>query len=346
VPSPTLPGPLRAARWILAALVGLAVAAGGGAAVAQPDPIAAARTEGRVVVYGSLESPIFDVVQKLYEDKYHIPVDYFRAATNRLLDRVLTEVRVGRPQFDVVLTNLGPMQILKKEGAFAPYASPSYGAFPAPSRDPDGVLSPPYRMVVIGIVYNTRLIGAAEAPRTLPDLLDPKWKGKVVLPDPTQHITTALWLANLEDLLGAQYRPFVERLASQAVLVDSFDPAMQKIAAGEFPIAITYVKYVYIMGKEGAPLDYVRLTPVLAEAHHVALGARAAHPATARLFIDLLTSRLGLRALAGAGEFVLAPGIYPPLADADKLTIRPMRELDEQQLKRWRDDFGRFFRGR
>lgn len=312
--------------------------------MAQPDAVAAAKKEGRVAVYGTLESPIFDVVQKLYEDTYHIPVDYFRAATTRLLDRVLTETRAGRPQFDVVLANLGPMQIIKREGAFAPYDSPSYDAFPASSRDRDGILSPPYRTVVIGIVYNTRLVTPAAAPRTLADLLDEKWKGKVVLPDPTQHITTALWLANLEDLFGPQYRAFVERLAGQVVLVDSFDPAAQKIAAGEFPVGVTYLKYVYILGREGAPLDYVRLAPALAEAHHVALGARAPHPAAGRLFIDLLTSRRGLTVLAGAGEFVLVPGIYPPLTDANRLEIRPMHELGEQQLARWKDEFGKFFR--
>ena len=306
--------------------------------------MAAARKEGRVEVYGTMESPIFDVVQKLYEDTYHVPVDYFRAATNRLLDRVLIESRAGRPQFDVVLANLGPMQIMKREGVFASYASPSYDVFPAASRDRDGILSPPYRTVVIGIVYNTRIVSPAEAPRTLADLLDEKWKGKIVFPDPTQHITTALWLANLEDLLGPQYRSFVERLAARVVLVDSFDPAAQKIAAGEFPLGITYLKYVYILGKEGAPLDYVRLNPVLAEAHHVAPGARAPHPAAGRLFIDLLTSRRGLEVLAGAGEFVLVPGIFPPLPDANKLEIRPMHELSEQQLARWKEEFGRFFR--
>jgi iron(III) transport system substrate-binding protein len=310
---------------------------------AQPDLVGGARAEGRVVVYGSLESPIFEVARKMYEAKYGIHVEYFRAAVNRLLDRVLTEVRVGRPQFDVVLANLSPMLILKKEGAFAKYTSPSYEAFPAASRDGEGILSPPYRMVVISILYNTRLVKAEEAPKVLGDLLDGKWKGKVVMPDPTQHITTAVWLANLESVLGRQYRSFVEGLARQAVLVDSFDPAMQKVAAGEFPLGLTYVKYVYVMGVQGAPLDYVRLDPMLAEAHYIALGAGAAHPRAAGLFIDLFTSRVGLGALAKAGEFVLAPGLYPPIRDADTLHIRPMRDLGEQELLQWRNEFGRFF---
>ncbi len=347
-------GGSRLIRWLLAAALLVSAAAGLSparlaglpGAQAQTDLVAAAKAEGRVVVYGSLESPIFDVFQKLYEDRYGVSVQYFRAAANRLLDRVLTEVQVGRPQFDVVLTNLGPMRLMQRAGAFAAYASPSYAAFPPASRDRDGILSPPYRMVVVGILYNTRLVKAEDAPKTLQDLLQERWKGEIVMPDPTQHITTTVWLASLESVQGQQYRPFVERLARQVVLVDSFDPAWQKVAAGEFPLGISYVKYVYIMGKEGAPLDYVRLSPLFAEAHHVALGARAAHPSAGKLFIDLLTSRLGLTALAQAGEFVLAPGLYPPLKDADKLVIRPMKELDEPQIARWRDEFGNFFRKR
>src|SRR3989442_5102654 len=100
------------------------------------------------------------------------------------------------------------------------------------------------------------------------------------------------------------------------------------------------------MGPQGAPLDYVRLDPVLAEAHHVALGARPAHQNAARLFIDLFTSHLGLLTLAQAGEFVLVPGIYPPIKDADTLHVRLMRELDEQQIGRWRAEFGTSFRKR
>lgn len=145
----------------------------------QADLINAAKREGRVVVYGSLESDVFEVIAKIFEGQYGIKVDYFRAASNLVTDRVLTESRAGRPQFDVVLTNRSPMLILKKEGVFARYTSPSYEGYAASIRDRDGVLSPSYRMVVVSILYNTRLVKAEDAPKTLNDLLDPKWKGKI-----------------------------------------------------------------------------------------------------------------------------------------------------------------------
>jgi iron(III) transport system substrate-binding protein len=290
-----------------------------------------------------METDVFAVVQKIFEGKYGVPLDYWRASSTRVMDRVLTEVRAGKPLYDVALTNKSPMLILKEQKAFGKYTSPSYESFPAATLDKDGILSPSYRVVVVSILYNTRLVKAEEAPKTLADLLQPKWKGKIVMPDPTQHTTTMTWLANLSKVMGNEWRPFVERLAGQVGLVESFLPAVNKVITGEFPLGISYVKYVYIFGKEGAPLDYVRLNPVLAETHHVALGVRPTHPNAGKLFIDMFTSRLGLLALAQAGEFVLVPGIYPPIKDADKLKVTLMDDLDAQELKKYGDEFGRFF---
>ncbi|HEY3246845.1 MAG TPA: extracellular solute-binding protein [bacterium] len=310
----------------------------------QGDLVAAAKKEGSVTVYGSLEDDVFAVIGKIFEGQYGIKVNYFRAASNLVTDRVLTEARAGRPQFDAVLTNRSPMLILKKEGVFAKYTSPSYETYPLATRDRDGILSPSYRMVVVSILYNTRLVKPEDAPKSLTDLLDPKWKGKIAMPDPNVHTTTAVWLANLQPIMGNQYRSFVERLSGQVVLLESFLPVVNRVIAGEFPLGITYVKYVYAFGKDGAPLDYVRLNPVLAEAHHIAVGAKAPHPNAARLFVDVFTSRLGLLSLARAGEFVLVPGVYPPIKDADKLHVILMDDLNEQELAQFRQQYGVIFR--
>ncbi len=331
-------------RPILAGIVALTLlTASVPAARGQSDLLVAAKREGRVVVYGSVEAETFEVVQKIFEGKYGIPVEYWRAASNQVTDRVLTEVRAGKPSFDVVLVNRSPMLLMKKEGAFGRYTSPSYASFSAADLDRDGVLSPPYLVMVVTILYNTRLVKPAAAPKSLTDLLDPQWKGKIVMPDPTVHTTTAVWLSNLGKVMGAQAQSFVEGLAGQVGLVESFIPSAQKVIIGEFPLGLTYVKYVYTFGQQGAPLDYVRMTPLLSVPHHVAVGANAPHPNAGKLFVDLLTSRLGLLALVRAGEFVLVPGVYPPIQDAEKLRLVLMDDLDEQGLKAFRDQFGRFF---
>lgn len=304
----------------------------------------AAKKEGKVVIYGSLESGIMDEVEKAFTKKYGIGIDYWRAASNKVLDRVLTENRSGRPLFDVVVTNRGPMLFMKKENAFGKYVSPESANFPEDVRDPDGVLSPIYRMVIVGILYNTKLVKPGDAPKSLDDLLSPKWHGKWVIPDPSRHFTTGVWVRNLEEFYGKDWLAFAKKLAdTKPVLAESFIPAAQKIISGEALAGITYVKYVHIFGKEGAPLDYVRLPKMLADGHHVAIAAKAPHVNAAKLFIDFFISREGMEIMAKEGEFVTAKGLYPPIKDAEKIKAIAMDELSDVEYKKWAAEFRKIF---
>ena len=333
---------------IVAILVSTCLSFSAGVGLAQElskEVLDAAKREGRVTVYGSPETEIMKAIETAFEQKYGVKVDYWRASSTKVLDRALTESRAGKPLFDVVLTNETPMRILKKEGVFGKFIPPAGARYAESVKDPDGVLSPPYRQVVVGILYNPRLIKAEDLPRSLKDLLNPKWKGKIVMSDPTRHSTMTTWLANLEKLLGKETKSFLEGLAAQKpLMVESFIPAAQKIIAGEAPIGVSYIKYVYLYGKkEGAPLDYVRLKQALAEYHYVAVGAQPPHPNAARLFANYFITEDALKILASQGEFVLLKGVYPPIPDADKLEIVQMDDLSDDELKKARADYKKLF---
>src|SRR5215470_17133650 len=175
-------------RWVPAIAVVLVTThvCGAQAQEVSKELLDGAKREGKLTIYGSPETEIMQAAQHAFEAKYGIKTEYWRASSTKVMDRVLTEVRTGRPLYDVVLTNATPMRILKQEGVFARYEPPSAARFPPKVQDPDGVLSPPYRIVVVGVLYNTRLVKAEEVPKSLQDLLDPKWKGKIVMPDPTR----------------------------------------------------------------------------------------------------------------------------------------------------------------
>jgi len=328
-------------------IAGLCVAFGAllGAATAGAQSLAdAAKKEGKVVIYGSLESGIMDEIEAAFTKKYGIKIDYFRASSNKTLDRVLTESRAGRTQSDVVITNRGPMLLLKKEGIFAKYVSPESANFPDEVKDPDGLLSPIYRQVIVGILYNTKLVKPEDAPKSLEDLLKPEWKGKWVMPDPSRHFTTGVWVRNLEQLYGKDWLAFAGKLAAaKPILVESFIPSAQKIISGEARAGITYLKYVYIFGKDGAPLDYVRLPKMLSDGHHVGIEAKAPHPNAARLFEDFFISPEGMKILAAEGEFVTAKGLYPPIKDAEKVKALDMDELSRDEYKKWAAEFRKLF---
>src|SRR5215470_6688936 len=167
-----------------------------------PTLVEAAKKEGKVTAYGSLESDNADAVFQVFRKRTGIEVDYWRASATKVMDRALSEYRAGKPLFDIILTNDNPMQIMFKEGILAKYDSPSAKDFTKESIDPN--LGPRYRNVVIGVVYNKSVISPSEAPKSLEDLVKPQYRGKLVMPDPTQHTTTTQWVASLEKLMGKE----------------------------------------------------------------------------------------------------------------------------------------------
>jgi iron(III) transport system substrate-binding protein len=304
---------------------------------------AAKKEGGKAVIYGSLESGTFEDIVKAFRKKTGLDVDYWRASATKVMDRALSEYRAGKPLFDVVLTNDNPMQIMFKEGIFAKYESPTAKDYPKEAIDPN--LGPRYRNVIIGVVYNKSVIKPADAPQSLEDLLKPQFRGKLVMPDPTQHTTTTQWVASLWKVMGKEKADkFIGDLAAtKPILVESLLPAAKRVTTGETPIAITYVKYAYIFGKEGAPLDYVRLGKMMGDGHYVTLSNKAPHINAGKAFIDYFLDDESMKLMAQLGEFVNRKGVYPPLPDADKIEFVEMVDLDKKQFAEKKKEFQAIF---
>lgn len=305
--------------------------------------VEAAKKEGRAIVYGSLETDSAETVFKAFRQKTGLDVEYWRASATKVMDRALSEYRAGKPGFDVILTNDNPMQIMLDEGIFARYDSPSAKAFTKESIHPG--LGPRYRNVIIGIVYNKNLIKPAEAPKSLEDVLKPQYRGKIVMADPTQHTTTTQWVASLELLMGKEKADkFIRDLAGiKPILVESLLPVAERIASGETPIGITYVKYVHTFGERGAPMDYVRLGKMMGDGHYLTLGNKAPRPNAAKAFIDFFLGPESMAILAKQGEFVNRAGIYPPIAGADKIQFVKMNELDAKAFAEKKKEYQSIF---
>jgi iron(III) transport system substrate-binding protein len=259
------------------------------------------------------------------------------------MDRALSEYRAGKPLFDVILTNDNPMQIMQKEGIFAKYESPSAKEFNKEAIDPN--LGPRYRNVIIGVVYNKSVISPADAPKSLEDLTKPQYRGKLVMPDPTQHTTTTQWVASLEKLMGKEKaEKYIRDLAAtKPILVESLLPAAERVMTGETPIAITYVKYAYVFGLKGAPLDYVRLGKMMGDGHYLTLGNKAPHPSAGKALIDFFLGQESMAIIAKLGEFVNRKGVYPPLADADKIQFVEMYDLNSKQFAEKKKEYQQIF---
>src|SRR5262250_3916610 len=90
---------------------------------------AAKKDGGKVIVYTSMETFTADALQKAFQSKTGLQMEYWRGGSTEVIDRVLSEHRVGKPIFDVVATTGDHMHLMAKEGAFNRYESPSLKGF-------------------------------------------------------------------------------------------------------------------------------------------------------------------------------------------------------------------------
>jgi iron(III) transport system substrate-binding protein len=312
---------------------------------AQTVNVEAAKKEGKVVVYGSVPPQAMDDLHNGFEKKYGVKIEYWRGSSTKVADRALNEHRAGRAAYDVVEGNRGVQLIMRDEGLFTKYVPPSSEKFPAHFKEKDGLITP-WRVLPISILYNTELVKPAEAPKTLDDLLQPKWTGKITMPDPAQHTTTAQFLWNLQKFKGDKWLDYVKALAKQKPhLVESLAPVTNAIIKGEGHVGITYIKYVK---QYKGPVHYVLMDKYLTDPNYFGLGAKAAHPNAAKLYIDYACSAEGQKAIAGDGEFVLYPGIYPPIKDAEKVAPNMifMENPTAEEFKKLRGEFRQIFFGK
>jgi iron(III) transport system substrate-binding protein len=292
---------------------------------------AAKKEGGKVMVYGSIENDTMDLIAAAFKKKNGLNVEFWRSSATKVMDRVISEYRAGKPLYDVVLTNSPPMEFMYRDGALTKYDSPANQFFPKEVIHPQ--LGPQYRNSIIGIVYHAGLVKPADAPKSLEDLLKARYKGKVVIPDASQHTTTAQWLASLHKIMGSRERAdrFIRDLAAtKPLLVESLTPAGERITTGETPIGIAFLKNVVFYGKKGISLDYVRLGKFMGDGQSIALGAKPPHPNAGKAFIDYFLGEESLKIMAGVGEFVTRKGIYPPLPDADKIELVEMINMDQK----------------
>ena len=290
-----------------------------GQALGQSANVDAGKKEGKVVVYGSVVPQAMDGLHQAFKKKYGIEVDYWRGSSTQVSERALTEWRAGRPGFDIAEGNRGVQLIMKSEGLFQKFIPPASEKFPAQYKEKDGLITP-WRVLPISILYNTELVKAVDLPKTFDDLLNPKWMGKISIPDPTRHTTTAQFLWNLEKFKGDKWLDYVRALAKQKpILVESLAPVTTTIIKGEAVVGITYIKYIK---QYKGPVNYIPMDKYLTDPNYLSLGAKSAHPNAAKLYIDFACSIEGQKEIAEDGEFVLAPGVYPPIKDAEKVAPR------------------------
>jgi len=339
--------PMRSiATCAVVLLASLAVAS---LAFAQSAHLEAAKKEGKVVWYTSLALPSAEKVAKLFEAAYPgIKVEVHRTGSQRILQRVMQELQANIKNVDVVHTSdAGHFVLLKDKKLLAKYTPAGVDGFPAGFKDKDGYYYG-LRATVNAIAYNTKALSAAEAPKTWKDLLDPKWKGKLVTAHPGYSGVIATHVLALVHLHGWDY--FKQLAQNKLMLVQSaVDPA-GVVASGERLVAVNGGDYTfYQTKKKGNPVEIVypkEGVPLVVSPS--AITSFAPHPSAARLFTDFTFTRELQQVMADSEGLytghpeVKYPADKPKLSELKLLTAEP-EELEkryEEIRKRFVEFFG------
>jgi iron(III) transport system substrate-binding protein len=223
-----------------------------------PALIEAARREGKVVWYTSVDLPLAEKVAKAFESKYPgIAVRVERSGAERVFQRIGQEYGSRIHAVDVVnSSDASHFIVWKREGLLAPYVPEDVATlYPPEHRDPDGMFAT-YRAWLSVIGYNTNLVKPEEAPKSFADLLDPKWKGKIVKAHPGYSGTILTATYQIARDLGWSY---LEKLSRQNVMqVQSSADPPKKLALGERAIMADGNEYNLFQLKEaGQPVEIV-----------------------------------------------------------------------------------------
>jgi len=258
-----------------------------------PQLIEAAKKEGTVVLYSSMDLPVGEKLAKAFEAHYPgIAVQVERSGSERLFQRVAQEFSSNIRAADVINSSDASHFISwKKNGWLAPFVSEDIARyFPAEFRDPDGLFATS-RIWLSSIAYNTNLVKPEDAPKSFADLLGPRWAGKMVKGHPAYSGT--IMTATFETVreLGWDY---LDKLSKQRVMQVQYstDPP-KKLSLGERAVMADGNEYGIVLLKEaGQPVEPVypaEGTPTISGP--TGIFASAPHPNAARLFQDWLHSR-------------------------------------------------------
>jgi iron(III) transport system substrate-binding protein len=340
--------------WKAAAAVVLLSASAPAFAVAStpsaaPELLAKAKEEGKVVWYTSIELQTAEQIAKAFEAAYPgIEVQVERTGAERIVQRLSEERASNIHAADVVeCSDMTALVDWKRRGWLAAFEPADVAKYPADQRDPDGFFATD-RFTLSPIEYNTKLVTPEAAPKSFADLLDPKWKGKVVKAHPGYSGTIMTVTFEISREIGWD---FLRKLGQQQILqVQSAAEPPKKVAQGERPIAADGGEYLPLqMIKKGAPLALVypsEGTPSIPGGAGVAVDAP--HPDAARLFAIFLFSQDGQQLMADMARLrsfhpgVRLPAGMKPLSEIKIMKSDPVAQEKETDMikKKYAEYFG------
>jgi iron(III) transport system substrate-binding protein len=317
------------------------------------DLYAAASKEGEIVFYSDGRQDTAERISAFWKANFpDVRLLITPKGSPALIAQVEAERSAGQHRVDVThMSQMYVAAIWKGKGVYAPYKISSFARYAPDYADPDGAFYTP-EIYTLPAAYSTKAFkDKSELPQSLADYLDPKWKGKIVLPDPSTSGNTLTFLMAMMSK-GLIDWPYLEKLAQQNVLFVRGNPdAVRMIASGERTVTPMLSLFNLMSAKKkGQPIDYYVLkegSVVVQSAMGVMAGAP--HPNAAKLFMEAMMSPEGEAVLAEGGAFwpadsqIKADPSLPSIADMHPIHPPEPSASDQDQINAFLEKFKQVF---
>ncbi len=275
---------------------------------------AGAKKEGEMLWIGGLNEktatrPILAAFKKKYP---YIDAKAIRTGTAEGLQRVLAEHRAKTPRVDLINSNV--IEELKEAGLAQRIKTPLLDSFPADFKDPEGLYAT-LRYSYHGIAaWNTSVVSEKDSPKTYGDLLDPRWKGKMVASD-SMDTGLPFLMTYMRVLKGEkESMDYFEKLSKQQVKVSSASNRnlLDMVIAGEHTLILNPALHHIGQSKaKGAPVEGSMADPVLARNGYFVMLTTAPHPHATMLLIDFLLQEEAQNIIKQESFYPAHPDIEP-----------------------------------
>jgi iron(III) transport system substrate-binding protein len=300
-----------------------------------------AKKEGQVVLYSTMTVSDGKALAAAFERRYGVRVVHWRAAAEKIVNRVVAEARARRYEADVIETSSHRMEALHREGLLDDFHSPVLrelvpAAFPRGHRQH---VADRFAFFVMG--YNTNLVKPEELPRTYEDLLAPRWAGRITI-----EATDVAWFAAVVQSMGEEKGlAYFRRLAAmKPQMRNSHILTAQLVASGEIPFFLTaYNNNIETLKKKGAPVDWKPLQPAFGQAASIGVAKHAPRPHAALLFTEFALSKEGQEIIKAANRVPSSALVDSPLNKFKYEIIDPVLAMDEGE--KWAKLFSGLFLG-
>jgi iron(III) transport system substrate-binding protein len=214
-----------------------------------------AQASRKLVVYTSNDSTLNDLVFGAFAKETGIEVEPVSAGSGVVMRRLQAEK--ARPLGDIVW-GVSRSLLQTNKALFEPYVSKNHDATPAEYRDPDNLWIG-NNLHLLVILQNTKMLPAAEGPKSWADLLDARWKGKIAFTDPANSGSAYATVTMLVDLWGGGEMGWkkVGELFRNLKVLNRSSLVFQGVGNGEYPLGISLEYAGPLWAKGGAPVKVV-----------------------------------------------------------------------------------------